>query len=337
MADTDKMQNVRKQPSAWANVAKSPREIGRAKTAAVCKWIYRWGFTSAEVINIIGRSKFTGLPAKLVKNGVLKKTLTPSGGYLAGHAQYMYTLTEQGLQIAQQVDEDTDLDYQLDPHKRSLVNFRHDLICQLHVVGYYHFPHVLIEPESMVKTKSVAEKQADCLLRYPTQDGNQNFRHAIEVELTKKHGRTLHEFVMKVFFALNPVPDPAEIAAFERLKAQEMKNVQDYGYSDYYIDTNARDPYGAKNFIWDWSTYQPKKTAKKGVLWDVVDIISDIKGVKTDYSALLKENAVIKAWKRDKLKWVEDPKKSILVTKEMADMFSKRVKFKTLNDKLTAS
>jgi hypothetical protein len=322
---------------AWSKLATSPREIGQLKAFAVCKWIYRWGYTSAEIIEIIGRSKRKGLAARLVKKGVLKKTRTPSGGYLKGEAQHMYTLSEQGLQIAQHVDPDVDLDYQLNPHNRSLLNFRHDLICQMHVIGYYHLPQVIIEPESAIKVKSVATKQADCLLRYPAKGGNQNFRHAIEVELTKKHGRALHEFILKVWLALKPESDAAALAENKRLQSVEIENVKQGLGSKYYVETGKRDAEGFKERVWDWSSLPLVKVAKKGVLWDAVDIVYDIDSIKTDYWALMQEGAVIKTWARNNLKWVVDPKKSIIVTREMAEVFRQSVRFKTLGQRLTTA
>jgi hypothetical protein len=194
-------------------------------------------------------------------------------------------------------------------------------------------PQVIIEPESAIRAQSVAAKQADCLLRYPTKD-NPNFRHAIEVELTKKHGRALHEFILKVWLALKPLADTAALTANERLKNIEIENVRQGVGSKYHVETGKRDAEGFKERVWDWSSLPLVKVARKGVLWDSVDIVYDIDSLKTDYLALMQEGAAIKTWAKSNMKWVVDPKKSIIVTREMAEVFRQTVRFKTLEQRL---
>ncbi|MBU0593901.1 MAG: hypothetical protein KKH74_09215 [Gammaproteobacteria bacterium] len=56
----------------------SPNKRSQQKRLRVLDWIYRWGWSSADIINIVSGQATKGYAAKLVQAGLLRETLTSS-------------------------------------------------------------------------------------------------------------------------------------------------------------------------------------------------------------------------------------------------------------------
>lgn len=322
--------------SKWSKIANNPRDIGRAKVIAICLWVYRWGYTSAPIIEALGLSKRTGLAARMVKLGLLIRTRTPSGGFFVGEPAFMYTLSADGLRVATNHEQEFEpREYQLDPHKRSKINFLHDLSCQWFVYELNQTSVVDIQPEAMIRNKSDGSKQPDCIIYYPVKNIPRYIR-AIEIEFTKKHGRARDEFIRKIYEGIKLIPDPVAVAETKRLKQIEIEKV-DSGVGSMFISIEGRGKPGEPYYRpheFDWSGLKSPEIKISPALWHKVDVVVGTESIVKDYEALMQEGAKIKKWVRPKLKWVEDTKNPLIVTKEMASRFKEAVKFHAQGSRL---
>ncbi|MBU0593896.1 MAG: hypothetical protein KKH74_09190, partial [Gammaproteobacteria bacterium] len=70
----------------------SPTERSKEKRLRVLDWVYRWGWSSADIINTVSGQATKGYAAKMVRSGLLRETQTPSV-----HLKRFFTLTADGL------------------------------------------------------------------------------------------------------------------------------------------------------------------------------------------------------------------------------------------------
>lgn len=188
----------------------SPREIGLAKTRQALDWIYRWGAASATTIDALSGVARRGLAARLVKQGLLAKTRTESGG-AKGVPQYFLTLTRAGVEEVERWRADL-LPYETDPYRVRQQLLRHSELAQRATAnsllkgtinGY--------QTEKEAATASAAGiKQPDVVWQLP--DGQ---LMAVEVELSAKWRRDFDQFIFGCIEALARPPDGR--ARFDRL------------------------------------------------------------------------------------------------------------------------
>lgn len=104
-------------------------QIAQRKMIEALSWVYRWGWSSPTTIDLLSGAKRRGLAAKLVGQGLLKRTKTELG-ISPGHPGFICTLTEAGRQEVERHRDDL-LQYCTDPYKVRRDIIRHDHMVQV--------------------------------------------------------------------------------------------------------------------------------------------------------------------------------------------------------------
>lgn len=171
-----------------------PVQAGLVKMRKALFWVYRWGWSSSKIIEIVGGGKRSGLAARLVRTGFLKATKTEAGGYGGGPAALL-TLTEKGQNEVEKWIENQDdlLDYELNPFRIDQTKIRHGELAQIATAKNISDGSISdYTTEAMGAAKSKKNvKQHDII--WVLADGK---KQGIEVELTAKWNRKLDEFVL---------------------------------------------------------------------------------------------------------------------------------------------
>ncbi|MDA8381561.1 MAG: hypothetical protein M0037_00545 [Betaproteobacteria bacterium] len=170
----------------------TPRQRGREKLRLAVDWIYRWGYSSPSVLDILSGAKRAGFPAKLVKNNLCARTKTQTGGLASGIPVVYLTLTELGLSEAERFRK-TLINYNIDPYRVDQTKMRHDLIAQKATAKNLQEGIIAdYQTERELAAKHEAgQKEPDVVWIMP--DGSKT---AVEIELTAKWDRRLDEFVL---------------------------------------------------------------------------------------------------------------------------------------------
>ncbi len=75
---------------------RSPRAVGVEKNQAGLRWVYRWGWSSATIIDAIATPGRRGVAARLLKAGLLEAHPCPGAGGIKGVPLQVLTLTPGG-------------------------------------------------------------------------------------------------------------------------------------------------------------------------------------------------------------------------------------------------
>lgn len=169
----------------------SPNERSQEKRLRVLEWVYRWGWSSADIINIVSGQATKGYATKLVQAGLLRETLSSSV-----HLKRFFTLTADGLaEIERHISQL--LPYpEIRPLRVRQELIRHQLIAQRLTLEYMKYgPVADVVTERMYPdlTDKAGVKRPDVV--WHCRDG---LVMAVEVELTSKWGRKLDEFILKI-------------------------------------------------------------------------------------------------------------------------------------------
>lgn len=176
----------------------SPRARGEQKNQAALDWIYRWGWSSPAMLDLVTGKPRSGVAARLVRRNLISSTKTESGGGVAGVPMAIVTLTQLGHEQVERFRDDL-IPYEIDPYRLDQSKLRHDLIsqkatCEALAAG-------LIEnfktPNELTAQSQKGVKQPDVL--WIRQAGK---RMGIEVELSAKWDRKLDQFVMSCLLSL---------------------------------------------------------------------------------------------------------------------------------------
>ena len=179
-----------------AATSKSPRQLGNESRQIVIDWTYRWGYTTAMIIqHLLGRTS-GGYAQKLARQGWLVATKTESGMPNA-----YFTLSMQGLQEAERNTEELFRYPEIDNYKVNQQQIRHYLIAQNATLNGLHAGIIArYETERMFDQSGdkLGVKRPDVV--WHTQAG---LKIAVEIELSAKWERTLDEFVLGITKALH--------------------------------------------------------------------------------------------------------------------------------------
>lgn len=181
----------------------SARQRGKDKMRFALDWVYRWGWSSPSVIDLLSGAKRRGLCAKLVKAGFLIETKTASGAILEDIPSKIITLSERGITEAERFRE-TMLDYDTNPYKVNQSLLRHDTVAQRATANNMAQGKIIdfATPRELAAKSIRNMKQPDVMWVMPD-----NRKVAIEVELTAKYERKLDEFVLGIIISLQPKSD----------------------------------------------------------------------------------------------------------------------------------
>jgi hypothetical protein len=176
---------------------KSPTARGKEKMNTALYWVYRWGSASPTMIDLVGGAQGRGLAARLVRQGLLTRTRTESGGGLANIPAAILTLTELGLQEAERRSDEL-LAYELDPYKVRQVQLRHDYLAQWYTLLALQGGKIT----DFLTERQLAHRSAANLKQPDVVWLNEGRRTAIEIELSAKWGRELDQFVYASILSL---------------------------------------------------------------------------------------------------------------------------------------
>ena len=181
----------------------SPRARGAEKTSAALDWIYRWGWTSPSILDLVTDGKRTGLSARLTRQKLICTTKTEAGGGVKGIPIHILTLDSIGLDEVERLRDDL-LPYQTDPYRIDQTKLRHDHIAQKATINALKAGIItdFKTPHELAAKSAKGVKQPDVLWIKP--DGK---RMGIEVELSAKWDRKLDQFVLGCLQSLRKNPD----------------------------------------------------------------------------------------------------------------------------------
>lgn len=178
---------------------RSPKEVGQDKVDKALEWIYRWGWASPSTIDILIDTKRRGFSARLVKRGLVRSTKTADGGATKGVPIFVLTLTEMGVAEVER-NAIKIMPYELNPPRSVTPQFlRHDQLSQ-HATAKNMVKGIIkqyISPKEIGKKSLANVKQPDAIWILPN-----GKIQMIEVELWKKHGKPLDQFIHSCICAL---------------------------------------------------------------------------------------------------------------------------------------
>ena len=190
-----------------AATGKSPRELGKESRQKILEWLYRWGYTSSSVGQILLNRTAGGYLQKLAKQNWLVSTKTKSGV-----PSTYFTLSLLGLQEAER-DSITLIKYvEADPYKVDQLKIRHYLIAQTSTINALKSGFIIdYETERMFGKDGdkLGVKRPDVL--WITRGG---LRYGIEVELSAKWAMDLDDFILGITRALQS--SGAEVQTYSR-------------------------------------------------------------------------------------------------------------------------
>lgn len=191
-----------------AATGKSPRQISEESRLKVIKFIYRFGYTSASIVQLLLGRTSAGYAQKLARQGWLVATKTESGIPAS-----FFTLTELGLQEAERHATELYRYTEIDPFKVNQQQIRHYLLAQSSTVNVVNVEAIIdFATERMFSQGGdrSGAKRPDVV--WMTKAG---LRIAIEIELSAKWARDLDEFVLGIERALQATSEkPAQYARF---------------------------------------------------------------------------------------------------------------------------
>lgn len=189
---------VQKQARAKAARAKigqlSPADQGIQKKKKALQWVYRWGWSSSEILEIVGGSSRSGLAARLIKNGFLLATKTIGGRFSGGPAALL-TLTSNGLnEVEKYLEKESDLlSYDVNPYKIDQTKIRHGELAQRSTAKMLFKKSItdyITEKMDTVKSEK-SRKQHDVI--WVMENGE---KKGIEIELSAKWSHKLDDFIL---------------------------------------------------------------------------------------------------------------------------------------------
>jgi len=164
----------------------SPHARGWEKKRKVLDWIYRHGYSTADIIRQVAGQKAPGYSKKLKEAGLIVETRTT----VAEIPKFFYTLSKAGLEIAERYAENL-LNYRfMEPYKLSQAQFRHNFTAQKLTADALaaKVAHEYTTPMMAASKNMPDQKKPDACW----QDCEGNWI-AVEVEFTQKFGTELFQ------------------------------------------------------------------------------------------------------------------------------------------------
>ena len=111
---------------------RSPRAVGVEKNQAGLRWVYRWGWSSATIIDAIATPGRRGVAARLLKAGLLEAHPCPGAGGIKGVPLQVLTLTPSGVaEVEATISDEGLLPYPEDGSRLVIWRqLRHDIVVQ---------------------------------------------------------------------------------------------------------------------------------------------------------------------------------------------------------------
>lgn len=201
---TEHMQALRAAREA-ALAGRTTREVGREKDLEALRWVYRWGWSSPSIVDMVASPGRRGVCARLRRRGLLVAHPTPSGGGIKGVPAEVVLLTEDGVaEVEAELPESAILPYPgSDGRAVPWHQLRHDCLVQLWTarklssgtISGYSTPR-----ELMGRPSAAAVKQPDAVWRL----ASGGLAVGVELELTAKKDRELNQAALAILQAVHP-------------------------------------------------------------------------------------------------------------------------------------
>lgn len=195
MVENDKKIEIKPPRAADYLNGESPRERGAKKQKRVLDWIYRWGYSSAEIIKRVAGQQMNGYAKGLAKKGLLVESKTESGT-----PRFIYTLSKTGLEEATRFSEFLLRYPEEDWARINQQQIRHNLLAQaatIHSLDIGSIYDYLTERMYDQDGDKSGIKRPDVVWKH-----SNDLTSAIEIELSPKWDRRLDEFVYGVYQSL---------------------------------------------------------------------------------------------------------------------------------------
>lgn len=182
---------------------RSPRAVGAEKNAAALRWVYRWGWSTPTTVDAASSPGRRGIASRLVKSGLLQSHPTASGGGAKGVPVEVLTLTQDGVaDVEALLSENEILPY---PANASAAvpwhQLRHDSLVQIWTARRLADGKIreYATPREIAEKSAAGEKQPDAVWTLSTGQ-----RVAVELELTAKKERDMHQTCLALLKAVHP-------------------------------------------------------------------------------------------------------------------------------------
>lgn len=175
---------------------KTAQQTGHERTLQALRWVHLFGWSSAALLEQLVSTNRGGLAARLVRQQLLKKHLSPAGGGIKGAPLAVLTLTRAGEEYVTRYADNID---DLNTYSPAVgwAQLRHDCIVQqlaIEALAHADGPiRIVSDPEA--RARGAKGKIHDLVLVEEPAPG-QRLRTFIEVELSAKKGRELDAFVL---------------------------------------------------------------------------------------------------------------------------------------------
>jgi hypothetical protein len=182
---------------------KTTLERGQAKDKEALTWLFRWGWSTTNVLDSLARTVGRGLTNKLFKKGYIQAWDNPFG-------LRFYTLTKEGLAYSAYLNEDLVVKkYNSDPAQINRKLMKHDLIGQeitrdlylnnelLSFKTGHELAGTVSQPHKFFDLTWVAE------LNFNDGKTRKNGRIGIEIELNRKAGTDLNDLITRCIRSLS--------------------------------------------------------------------------------------------------------------------------------------
>lgn len=184
----------------------TPQERSIMNRKIAVDWIYRFGFTSSQVLRLCLNKESSSWASIAVARGWLRSTRTESG-----MPPVIYTLSETGLELAHHHATKLLPYVEIDPYRVNQSKVRHDLLVQkLSITALREGAIVSVTTErELSEGDERGQKRADAI--WHLADGR---KLGIELELSAKWGRKLDDFICAIANALDPERGPGRLDGF---------------------------------------------------------------------------------------------------------------------------
>ena len=190
---TDEEKPKKPMPDLKLKEGETPQQRGSQKIMDVLTWLYRFGVSTADIINLVSGQLKPGFAKRLADKGLIVATLTESG-----QPKYFYTLSQEGHDIAASYAPIPIRYRYFEPYKIKQSKFSHDFCAQR------------LSLEASKRNGFEVHSQAQIAVRHKAGAkipdavwvDKDKQRIAVEVEFTQKSKRDLDQTITAIIRSL---------------------------------------------------------------------------------------------------------------------------------------
>lgn len=185
---------------------RTTRQAGRDKDLCALNWIYRWGWSTLGIVDLIASPGRRGVAARLVKRGWLSSHPTTAGVGIKGVPLEVVVLTQDGVsEVESDLSESDLIPYSSKPELTiPWHQLRHDCLVQLWTARRLAAKKIksFSTPREISSQSLSGIKQPDAI--WTISANAKNMSIAVELELTAKKDRELDQTILALLKAVQP-------------------------------------------------------------------------------------------------------------------------------------